>query len=102
MINSRTFACEVTPLTNRSWDATETDDHHHIRMRTTDEFFGLDHNDYVYEGYTKVREVPADIFSRLRPSRRHPGRNVSILRKDQQLTPSYFFLRVSKNASNRA
>ena len=72
MINSHTFDCEITPLPNKSWDVTETEDHHHIRMRTTEELFRRDHNDSVYEGVTTVRGIPVDVFSALRPSRRNP------------------------------
>lgn len=76
-INARTFECKAKPLGNRTWDAKETDDHHHIRMRTATEFWGLDHPDYIYEGYRDVRGVPADIFARKSPSRRRPGSFVS-------------------------
>lgn len=71
-INSRTAECEMKPLTNKSWDSTEGDDHHHIRMRTSEEFFGLNHDDYIYEGQASVRGIQADVFSRIRHSRRHP------------------------------
>ena len=77
-INSRTFDCEMAPLTNESWDVTETEDHHHIRMRTTEEFFGRDHTDFVYEGVTTVRGIPVDVFSAIRPSRRHPKEMVKL------------------------
>ena len=78
-INSRTAECEMKPLTNKSWDSTEGDDHHHIRMRTSEEFFGLNHDDYIYEGQASVRGIQADVFSRIRHSRRHPEKMVNVL-----------------------
>ena len=76
-IDVRTFDCEMRPLDNKSWDVAETDDHHHIRMRTTEEFLRLNHKDYIYEGVTNLRGIPADIFSTKFPGRRNPELMVS-------------------------
>ena len=72
MINSHTFDCKLSPLTNVSGDAIETDDHHHIRMRTTEEMFRIGTRPFVYEGVTKVRGIPVDVFSRLDHSPKPP------------------------------
>ena len=72
MINSHTFDCELAPLTNLSGDAIETDDHHHIRIRTAQEMFRIDSRPYVYEGVTKARGIPVDVFSILKHSPRPP------------------------------
>lgn len=66
MINSRTYDCKLSPLTNKSWDSVDIDNEHHIRMKTANEFFLLDANDFVYEGMANVRGAPVDIFSRHR------------------------------------
>ena len=72
MINSHTFDCKLAPLTNLSGDAIETDDHHHIRIRTAQEMFRIDSRPYVYEGVTKARGIPVDVFSILKHSPRPP------------------------------
>eukprot|EP00795_Rhopilema_esculentum_P010656 gene10656-19398_t len=75
-IDVNTFDCKVKPLSNRSWDSVETEDHHHIRMKTTNEFMGIDGQRYIHEGFTTVRGIPVDVFSNMMPSRRHPGQMV--------------------------
>ena len=80
-IDVNTYDCKVKPLSNRSWDAVETEDHHHIRMKTTNEFMGIDGQRYIHEGFTTVRGIPVDVFSNMMPSRRHPGQMVGLITK---------------------
>ena len=79
MINSRTYDCKLSPLTNRSWDSVDVDNEHHIRMKAANEFFLLNAtNDFVYEGMENVRGAPVDVFARQRQmTRRNRNETVS-------------------------
>ncbi len=68
----------MAPISLRSWDGVDTDDHHHIRMKSSAEFFGLDVNKYACKRPGMVRGIPANGFAAVvNGTSRHPNRTVS-------------------------
>ncbi len=79
MIDSNTMQCSMEPITMKSWDSVETADHHHIRMKTSDEFFGTNVKEYSCKGNTTVRGIPAQVMASTRNgTRSNPNEKVSL------------------------
>lgn len=62
VIDSTTMKCAMSPIPLKSWDGLETLDHHHIRMRSSSEFFGLNVKKYGCKGSSSIRGIPADVM----------------------------------------
>ncbi len=59
-INGETMSCSMSPIPMDSWDAVETDDHHHIHMKSSNEFFGLNMKKYACKRPAMVRGIPVN------------------------------------------
>eukprot|EP00794_Sanderia_malayensis_P015723 gene15723-17308_t len=81
IIDSITYKCTMAPISLKSWDGVQTDDHKHIRMRNADEYFGKNVSNYTCKGNTTVRGIPAEVMVSSTKGNGGSGTNGTVIRE---------------------